>query len=96
MIDCDYYKNYKGPNLTRAQIWTHGDKKLDITEYMKEFYGHQNNWSGRLYTYEDIFPHRDYKYKFRIEFVDDSGRRHWFYGMVGKPEQYFNPQQVMS
>ena len=95
MIDCDYYKNYKGPNLTLAQIWTHGEEKLDITEYVKDFYGHQNNWNGKLYTYDDIFPHRDYKYKFRIEFCDDSGRRHWFHGMVGNSEQFFNPRQAM-
>ena len=39
MIDCEYYKNYQGPNLTRAQIWRHSEEKLDITEYMKEYYG---------------------------------------------------------
>lgn len=91
MIESEYYLNYRGPNLTLAQIWTHGEEKLDITEYVRDFYGHDNNWNGKLYTYNDIFPHRDYKYKFRIEFCDDSGRRHWFNGMVGKPEQYFNP-----
>tara|TARA_Y100000389_G_scaffold68167_1_gene64599 strand:+ start:3378 stop:3683 length:306 start_codon:yes stop_codon:yes gene_type:complete len=96
MIDSDYYKKYKGPNLTLAQIWKHGEEKLEITEYLKEFYGHDNNWNGKLYTYNDIFPHRDYKYKFRIEFCGDSGRRHWFHGMVGKPEHFFNPQQAMA
>ena len=95
MIESEYYQSYRGPKLTRAQIWKHDEPKLDITEYMKEFYGHNNNWQGKLYTYDDIFPHRDHKYKFRVDFVDDSGRRHWFHGMVGKPEQYFNPPLAM-
>ena len=54
MIDCEYYQNYRGPNLTRALIWRHGEEKLEITEYIKEFYGHNNNWSGKLYTYDNI------------------------------------------
>lgn len=91
MIESEYYKNYRGPNLILAQIWKHGEEKIDITEYMKEYYGKENNWSGKLYTYDEIFPHKDHKYKFKVEFVDDSGRKHWFYGMVGKHDQYFNP-----
>ena len=91
MIDCEYYQNYKGPDLTRAQIWKHDEPKLDITEYIKEYYGYGNNWQGKLYTYDEIFPHKDNKYKFKFEFVDDSGRKHWFNGIVGKHDQYFNP-----
>jgi hypothetical protein len=95
MIDSDYYKNYKGPNLTLAQIWTHGEPKLEITEYLKEYYGKENNWQGKLYTYEEIFPQKDHAYKFKVMFVDSTGRKHWFHGMVDDPEQYFNPPLVM-
>ena len=95
MIESEYYQNYRGPNLTRSLIWRHGEEKLEITEYIKEFYGHKNNWQGKLYTYDDIFPHRDHKYKFRVDFVDNQGRKYWFHGMVGKPEQYFNPPLAM-
>ena len=91
MIDCEHYKNYKGPDLILAQIWKTKDEKLDITEYIREFYGHKNDWNGKLYTYDDIFPGRDYKYKFYVEFEDVTGRKHWFNGMVGKSDQYFNP-----
>ena len=91
MINCDYYKNYKGHKLTLAQIWKTGEEKLDITEYIKEYYGRENNWNGKLYTYDEIFPNRDYHYKFKVEFLDETGRKHWFHGMVGKPEQFFNP-----
>ena len=91
MIDCEHYKNYQGPNLTLAQIWKQGEDKLDITEYIKEYYGKENNWQRKLYTYEEIFPQKDHTYKFKVEFVDDTGRKHWFYGMVGESNQYFNP-----
>ena len=91
MIESEYYQEYRGPNLTLAQIWKQGEEKLDITEYIKEFYGPNNNWQGKLYTYDDIFPNKNNEYKFKVEFVDDTGRNHWFHGMVGEPEQYFNP-----
>ena len=94
MIESEYYQNYRGPQLSLAQIWRHGEEKLDITEYIKEFYGQENNWKGKLYTYDDIFPNKNHEYKFKIEFVDDSGRKHWFHGMIGEPEQYFNPPLV--
>lgn len=91
MIKSEYYQSYSGPNLTLAQIWKHGGEKEDITEYIKEFYGENNNWKGSLYTYNDIFPGKNYTYKFRVDFVDESGRKHWFHGMIGDKEQYFNP-----
>ena len=42
-----------------------------------------------LYTYEEIFPHREGE-KFYIEF-ERNGRKHWFHGYVGSKEQAFNP-----
>lgn len=91
MIDCEHYQNYKGPNLTLAQIWKDENEKLNITEYIKEFYGYENNWNGKLYTFDEIFPGRDHKYKFYIEFLDETGRKHWFHGIVGLSDQFFNP-----
>ena len=91
MIDFDYYKNYKGPHLILAQIWKIEDKKEDITDYIKTFYGEENNWKGKLYTYKDIFPDKDSKYKFYVEFLSNNGRKHWFHGFVGEQNQFFNP-----
>ena len=90
MIDCEHYQNYKGPNLTLAQIWKKGCERQDITENINTFYG-ENNWNGKLYTYSDIFPGKDSSYHFYVEFLDENNRKHWFHGMVGMPEQYFNP-----
>ena len=91
MIPSEYYNNYRGPNLTKAQIWLKNQQKIDITEEIKDLYGDNNNWNGNLYTYKEVFPDKDYHYHFYVEFIDDSGRKHWFNGMVGEPEQYFNP-----
>ena len=90
MIDCEHYQNYKGPNLTLAQIWKKGCERQDITENINTFYG-ENNWNGKLYTYSDIFPGKDSSYHFYVEFLDENNRKHWFHGMVGTPGQYFNP-----
>ena len=89
MIELEYYNEYKGPELTLAQIWKHESEKEDITELIREFYGEKNNWNGMLYTYEEIFPHREGE-KFYIEFERDE-RKHWFHGYVGAKEQSFNP-----
>ena len=90
MIDCEHYQNYKGPNLTLAQIWKKGCQRENITENIKKFYG-ENNWNGKLYQYSEVFPDKDSSYHFYVEFIDSTGRKHWFHGMVGEPNQIFNP-----
>lgn len=90
-MENEYYKNYKGPNLTLAQIWKESNYKINITEYIQLFYGNNNNWKGKLYKFKDIFPGKDHKYKFYVEFKSKDGKKHWFNGNVGEPEQYFNP-----
>ena len=93
MIESEYYKDYRGPELVLAQIWTHESEKEKITDYMREFYGENNNWNGMLYTYNEIFPERQ-NHKFYLEFRGSDGRKHWFSGMVGSEEQIFNPPLV--
>lgn len=95
MIDCEYYQNYKGPNLTLAQIWNKGEEREDITEYIQTFYG-LNNWNGKLYQYSEIFPNKDSSYHFQVEFKGEDGRKHWFYGQVGNQNQYFNPALAVT
>ena len=90
-MDCEYYQNYKGPNLTLAQIWKKKEERENITEYIQTFYGERNNWNGKLYKYSEIFPDKDLSYQFYVEFLDHTGRKHWFHGMVGEPDQIFNP-----
>ena len=41
MIFFKYYNDYRGTQFNRFKIWKHGEEKLDITEYMKEFYGYE-------------------------------------------------------
>ena len=91
MIDSDYYLNYQGPNLVKAQLWKRSQEKVDITEDIKKFYGVNNNWNGKLYQYSEIFPNKDSSYLFYVEFLDSNNRKHWFHGMVGKSKQNFNP-----
>ena len=47
----EYYENYRGPNLTKATL----DKIVDITEIIKEVYGEENNWHGKLWRFKEIF-----------------------------------------
>ena len=86
-----YYENYKGPNLTIAQIWKKGQERIDITTEIKELYGENNNWNQQLYSYEVVFPGKDSTHHFYVEFHSDDGRKHWFHGMVGEKNQIFNP-----
>ena len=41
-----------------------------------------------IYTYKDIFSSEHKGEQFYMEFQSDTGK-HWFYGIVGEPEQYF-------
>ena len=67
MIECDYYKNYKGPNLVKAEIWQRNKQKVNITEDIKKLYGKDNNWNGMLYLFEDVFPNKDCTTHFRAQ-----------------------------
>jgi hypothetical protein len=86
MIESDYYRDYKGPELSKATL-----NNEDITDLIKTFYG-DNNWQGKLWTYEDIFESK--KGQFYIEFKSEEGRIHWFYGFIDDKTQYFNPPLV--
>ena len=94
MIECDYYKNYRGPKLVKAEIWQKNKDKVDITGQIKKIYGENNNWNGMLYWFSDVFPDKDYTTHFKIDFLSEGGQKHWFHGMVGKSDQYFNPPQA--
>ena len=87
----DYYENYRGPELTKAQLWKKGEERRDITEDIRILYGENNNWNGRLYKYEDVFPDKDSSHCYYIEFHSSDGRKHWFHGLVGEKNQTFNP-----
>jgi hypothetical protein len=93
-MDCEYYQNYKGPELRLAQLWKKNSGRENITEYIQSFYGKENNWNGKLYKYSEIFPDKDSSYHYYVEFIDVKGRKHWFHGMVGEPDQIFNPPQA--
>ena len=93
MIESEYYKNYNGPELVLAQIWTHDSQKEKITDHIREFYGEECNWNGMLYTYNEIFPERT-GHKFYLEFRGSDGRKHWFSGLVGSDNQIFNHSLV--
>lgn len=88
MIHSDYYSNnYKGPNLTKATM----NQIIDITDIIKEKYGENNNWQGKLWTYSDIFGPTSEGITFYCEFHSNDGRKHWFHGYIEDVNQYFNP-----
>ena len=89
-LKSEYYQNYKGPSLTLAQLWKKGEEKEDITGNIKRFYGENNNWNEKLYTYGQVFPNKDKLHNFYIEFHSENRKKHWFYGSIGEEDQIFN------
>ena len=87
MIESEYYQNYQGPNLTKAIL----NDEEDITEKIQEFYGTNNNWCNKLWTYQDVFGDDCNGDKFYCEFHSEDQRKHWFHGFVGEQNQFFNP-----
>ena len=88
-MDVDYYKNYKGPRLTSATMYGK-DVRIDITGKIIDIYTDNLNWGGKLWKYNEIFPESKGK-NIYCEFMDDTGRKHWFNSWVEDKNQYFNP-----
>ena len=86
MIVSDYYQKYKGPTLTKATL-----DNENITQFIQTKYGPDNNWSGYLWTYKELFGEESYGKHFRCDFVSEDGRKHWFHGFINNINQYFNP-----
>ena len=90
MIDSVYYKNYKGPKLVKCELTLNKTQLKDDFDF---FYGPNHDWNGMIYTYKDIFSSEHKGEQFYMEFQSDTGK-HWFYGIVGEPEQYFYPPMM--
>ena len=90
MIDSVHYKNYKGPKLVKCELVSN---KKNLKDDFDFFYGPIHNWNGVIYTYKDIFSSEHKGEQFYMEFQSDTGK-HWFYGIVGEPEQYFYPPMM--
>ena len=91
MIDNEYYKKYKGPNLTYATL-----DNVNITDVMKNMYGPDNNWYSKLWKYNEMFGYNSLNKQFYVEFKSNKGRSHWFYGYVSDLHQYFVAPRVKS
>lgn len=95
MRECEYYRNYRGPELVSCWIDT-----VDYTERIREFYGPQNNWQGNLWTYEELFglpelsEKLNQRVRFKIEYRNSSGT-FWEYGFVSDPKQFYNPKRFV-
>jgi len=86
MLNSEYYQDYNGPNLTKAIL--NGNE--DITKLIKVFYGDNNNWCEKLWTYREVFGDGCKGYKFYCEFHSEDQRKHWFHGFVNNEKDYFN------
>jgi|TARA_B110000208_G_scaffold121422_1_gene148257 hypothetical protein len=86
MIQCEHYQKYEGPKLVKAIL---GEE--DITDKMTDIYGASRNWNGCLWTFKESFGSDSYGKNFRLDFVGEDGREHWFHGFISDIDQYFNP-----
>ena len=86
MLISDYYQHYQGPKLIKAVL-----DNEDITESIKKIYGPNHNWSGYLWTYQELFGKESYGKSFRCDFESDNHQKHWFHGFINDTQQYSNP-----
>ena len=52
MNNCDYYKNYRGPNL--ISVLVNNIENNDLYNKISKLYGNDNNQCGKLYKSGDI------------------------------------------
>ena len=89
MIDCDYYKDYIGPDLVKATL----DNKEDFTQNLINIYGINRNWNGKLYTYKEVFGKKCQGKYFRIDFQKDK-YHNWFHGYISDIDEYMKPPLI--
>ena len=76
----------KGPKLILVKL----DDK-DITDYMSEFYGENNDWNNKLWKYSDIFKESDINKKVYCEFLSKKGSVLWINTFIYDLNQNFTP-----
>jgi hypothetical protein len=76
----------KGPKLILVKL----DEK-DITDYMSEFYGENNDWNNKLWKYSDIFKESDINKKVYCEFLSKKGSVLWINTFIYDLNQNFTP-----
>ena len=89
MIESEYYKAYLGPSLVKVIL-----NEEDITEKIKDKYGENNNWSGFLWTYKELFGSECQGKHFRCDFKyndEKGGKEYWFHGYIHDINNYMNP-----
>ena len=79
----------RGPALTLVTL-----NGIDITEKVKEYYGINNNWQGKLWKYYDIFGIDSLNGRFYIEYTTQDQRKHWTFGFIDDINQNFNPPKI--
>ena len=74
----------KGPTLKEVIL-----NKENITEKLRAFYGENNDWNQKLWTYKELFGNDCQGKEFKFSF---QGKREYFMdGFVHNLDQYFHP-----
>ena len=89
MVHTTYFDNYQGPKLIKATL-----DKLDILHELTEYYGPNNNWQNKYWTYKDLFGENSQGKKIYLEFENINGRRFWFYSFINDTSQLFIPSKI--
>ena len=87
---CEYYTNYKGPNLISVLINNIENKEL----YLKicKFYGQNNNWNCNLYKSKDILNNIYLNQEIILNYAPTkSGIQNWTKYIYKNSDEIFNP-----
>jgi hypothetical protein len=89
MVHTTYFDNYQGPKLIKATL-----NQKDILDEICEYYGPNNNWQNKYYSYKDLFGENSRGKKIYLEFETSHGRHYWFHSFINDPSQLFIPSKI--
>lgn len=91
--ECEYYKNYMGPELTSVEV--EGIENSYLHNKIRELYGPNLNWNEKIYQAGLIITEEYLNKNIKLNFVSTSGRTHWTEVSFKNYAEILNPPLFM-
>ena len=89
-MDCEYYKDYKGPKLISVMV--NNIENHELYKKLTELYGDGYNWGGKLYKSKEILDELFMNNEIILNYSPTkSGIPNWTKYVFTDGDEYINP-----